>query len=484
MENKLKTVKVITMTLLVILLTIFAFLGLYVKKNNIWTNIIPELNYGMELDGTRELRFELDTTEEEKRVYIDSEGNILGEVKEETSEETTLEDGVSLETEDTKAEEVEKTTQEETNKTNYATEVRKIKANDNSVRTIQNYEKSKKIIQNRLEQESPYEYNIRLNSITGELIVEVPNDDDVVTKAKSAVTTKGVLEIIDEQNGLILLDSDDITKIQTGVYENAGYQVCIQIAFNEEGTEKLRKISNEYRTVVNEAGESSTTYVSVTIDGQTLLTTYFGEEITEGILQIPIGNATTDTEELTLVSEEAERLVNILNGEQMPILYVLSTDTLMKSSITDSDINIAKIVLIAVLLIISVLLIIKFKSKGYIASILAIGFVSLYVLTLKCLGTDIKITLNSAVAFLSIIVLNYVFTKKMLLEFKNSSDRKESFLKVMKNYYLIIVPICIITVIFTLVSSTLINSIGMVFFWGLILQFLYNTLTIYTLKLF
>lgn len=471
MEKNLKIVKVITVTLIVVLLTLITFGGLYIKKNNVWENVVPEFKYGMELNGNRELRFALDTSEEEKSVYIDSEGNVLGFVKEEET------DGVSLETTD---ENEEQTTSE--NEVNYATEVRTIKANEDEVKTIQNFEKTKQIIQKRLEVENTYEYNIRLDSVTGELILEVPDNEELVSIAKSAVTTKGEFQIIDEQTGIILITKEDIKDITTAVYENNGYQVCLQISFNEEGAEKLKKISNEYRQVVDETGETSITYVSVTIDGQTLITTYFGEELSNGVLQIPLGEPATDNAELQNISNEANRLAKILNEEELPIAYVVSSDILMKSSISENDIMIAEIIFFIAIIVSSIILTIKFKLKGFIASILSIGYISVFTIILKL--ADATITLNSTIAYIGIIVLNYIFMKKMLLESKKESDKKEIFYSVMKKYYLTIIPVCVIAIVFTFVSNTVISSIGMVLFWGLILQVIYNMFTIRALKLF
>ena len=112
MEKVLKTIKIVTVTLLVVLLSIIAFCGTYAKQNNVWRSTLPEFNYGIELDGIRELRYILDASEEEKEVYVDENGNIVGEVPEKTEES---------EAEDSKAE-------EKVNNTGYKTETRKIKA--------------------------------------------------------------------------------------------------------------------------------------------------------------------------------------------------------------------------------------------------------------------------------------------------------------------------------------------------------------------
>lgn len=183
MEKGIKTIKISGLLLIVILIVVLSFFGFFKKVSNTWSNIIPDYNYGMELEGVREFRYIVDTSEEEKNVYVDSEGNVLGVVSDsnDTSESNTE---VSLETTDNTetVEESEDTESQiaelESEKSNYATEYRVIKANEDEVLTIENFEASKKIIQKRLESRDMYEYNIRLDTVTGEMIVEVPENED------------------------------------------------------------------------------------------------------------------------------------------------------------------------------------------------------------------------------------------------------------------------------------------------------------------
>ena len=494
MEKVLKTIKIISITLMVILLSIIAFCGVFSKQNNIWKNVIPEFNYGIELEGLRELRYTLDTTEEEKNVYIDSEGNILGEIKEKEETETeTSTGGISLDVAEEPVEEAtegtaeEPTTEEnkdetEDNKPNYATELRTIKANEDSVKTIDNFEKTKSIIQKRLENEDVYEYNTRLDNLTGDLIVEVPDDDESLNVTHSAVTTIGKFEIIDEQTGMILLDRDDITKTESGLnQDDSGYQAYLKVYFNKEGTQKLKDISNEYIEVVDDAGESTIYYVSVLLDGQTLVTTYFGEELANGALLVPIGNPTTDANEMNEILKEVRRIADVINEEKLPIAYTLSSDNFIESEIKDEEIQVALIVFAVAIVIASIVLIIKFRTKGLVASILAIGYIA--ILNIIARYASIYVTFNSIIAFIGVIVLNYVFIKLLLLELKKTQNRKEAFLKTMKIYYLSIVPVCIIAIVFTFMSNVIISSIGMILFWGLFIQVLYNAFTILTLGL-
>lgn len=470
MKRKLK---IIGVSLLVILISLIAFVGIHVKNGNIWENIIPEFKYGMELDGVRELRYIVDTTSEEKNVYIDSEGNILGEVKEEEEESST---GISLDTtvEDTAA-------VPESEKVNYATEIRTVRKNEEENLTIENYEKTKKMIQERIETNENFEYNIRLDSVSGDLVVEVPNNNDDVLNIESMIETVGKFEIIDEQTGIILMNSSDVKKYSVSATNTSGYQAYLIVEFTNEGAEKLREISKKYIETTNEAGESSIKYVSVLVDETTFSTTYFGEEMTNGTLQIPIGQATTDLEEYYEVIEELSRLVNVLNSGELPIVYALNNDNYIQSSITNDDINMYKLIFAIIAVIVSVYFIVKYKAKGILASILSAGYIAVYVLVIKY--TNVIVTINSVFAFVGMIIANYIFMTIYLSRLSKNENASEAFNTSMKKYYLNMIPICVIAVIFTFVGNVIINTIGMTLFWGIILHALYNALFTRTLYL-
>ena len=124
MEKNLKKIKTITVLLVIVLISVVAFGGVYVKKQGIWNNALKDFDYGMELDGERELHFVLNTNEEEKEVYIDSQGNIAGEVAKEESE--------NANNEENKEQEVSKDVE------GYTRETRVIKVNNDEDINIEN----------------------------------------------------------------------------------------------------------------------------------------------------------------------------------------------------------------------------------------------------------------------------------------------------------------------------------------------------------
>lgn len=123
MEKNLKKVRIIAILLIVVAIVLIAFLGFNEKKNGIWKNLLPEFNLGMELKGIKELHYVLDDSEEEKEVYINSEGNISGVVKDQDANAQ-----VSLETENGETQNTEEP--DKTDIEGYTKEKRVIKANE------------------------------------------------------------------------------------------------------------------------------------------------------------------------------------------------------------------------------------------------------------------------------------------------------------------------------------------------------------------
>lgn len=463
MEKNLKKVKVIAVLLIIVLISAIAFGGIYIKDQGVWKNILKEFNYGMELDGARELRFALNTDEAEKEVYIDSEGKIAGEVAQEENSE------IALNTENqNNAEEQSKEVE------GYTKETRVIKTNKDEDINIDNFEKSKKIIQKRLEKISGYEYNIRLDTITGELVVEVPNDNNIEMET-SLVTTLGRVEIIDHQTGIILMDNSKIASATalTSSATGNGYQAYLQLKLNKEGTKELKEISKKYTSTTDETGTENINYISVNLDGQEMITTYFGEEVVNGEIQIPMGQAVAEYDEYMEVARSVDRIAQVINEETMPLKYELSSDNYVKSSITEKTILIAEIIFVIIVIAISAYMIIKYKLRGLKASIVAIGYIALLTLTIKCV--NVKITINSVITFISIIAINYIFVIRLLRKLDEKAIISKEFLNTMKELYLTIIPVIIIAIIFTFMSASIISSIGMVLFWGLLLQAIYNT---------
>lgn len=472
MENKVKIFRTITIILIIITVSLISFVGLFRNRLNYKENIIPEFSYGMEIGGAREFKFDLDLTSEEKEIYVDKEGNIKGEV---IKEDVNTETGISLDTTTKESEDI--VAEEETKKVEYAIETRTIKVNDDSVLNKESYEKTKAIIQERLEKAQIPEYNIRLDTVRGDLILEVPENENA-NLAYELTIQSGKFEMIDSQTGIILLDNNDIKEAVAIYNGDTSYQAYLQIQFNKNGTEKLKDISNRYVQITNEQGEEEIKYVELKLDGNTFIKTYFGEELSQGILQITIGNSTTDYEEFSGYYESANYLANILNSGKTPNTYILVSDNFVKSQITEEIISIAKILFAVAIIIISIILVVKYKYKGILGVLASIGYIAVTMLAIRY--TNVTITLNSIFAIIGVIIVNYIFVINFLNRQKTDSI-KHSFIEAIKEINITIIPLWVVAIIFTFITNVAISSVGMIIFWGLFVHAIYSFLITRTL---
>lgn len=479
MEKNIKVVRTIAVLLVIVLLSVIAFAGINKQFLGVWVDIVEDYKLGMELDGYRELRFELDASTVDTEVYVDKDGNVVG--KPEDGTETVGTTGITLETDATKKDE-EKQNNDAANAarvaTGYAVEERTLKENEDSVVTKENFDLTKKIIQERLETIPGYEYNIRMDDITGEMLVEVPDDENIELE-KSLILTKGRIDVVDHQTGVVLLDNSDIKEVSgitSELEDGSGVQLYMSIQANEEGTKKLAEISKKYMQTVDGQGTASTKYVTVRLDGQVLVTTYFGEEIPNGQLNVPMGEPATDEATFNEMIEQFDRLTNIINGKQLPLVYVLTGDNYIASEITDEIVMIIKVVFWTAIVILSAYMIAKYKLKGFKLAVISVGYIAILSLLLRY--TQITMTLNALIAFALVVVINYIFSLKILNGFNDNTLTKVVYRNVSKDLYIALVPVMILAVIFTCMNGIIITSIGMVLFWGILVQALYNALVI------
>ena len=80
------------------------------------------------------------------------------------------------------------------------------------------------------------------------------------------------------------------------------------------------------------------------------------------------------------------------------------------------------------------------------------------------------------------IILNIVFMK-MLLKALMKKSSSEALNKTMIKYYLSIIPVGVVAVIFTFMSNITVGSVGMLIFWCLFIQVIYNFIVVKALYL-
>ena len=487
----MKKIKIITMIVLIILITMVSFFGVYAQVQNRMENQVRDYVLDMDLDGARYVR--LSVNKESTDVIKDAEGNEV-ETEEEMTDEQLEQNGYKKES---------------------------VLNNSEDVLTVENYEKSKEIIIKRLESQGVGEYEISVDNETGDILVQIPENENT-DNFVSNMNTVGEFEIIDADTEEVLMDNNDI-KLVNVMYgstssTSSGTTVYLNIEFNKEGTKKLENISNTYvestdttnttsedtnttteNTTNTETGETTTENtttdnttstedttestakeVILKIDDEEIMTTSFDDPIENGKLQLSMGSSTTDVDTLQDNISQTAAIASVLDSGKLPIKYDVLSNEYILSDITNTHIEYLAITVGIVLLIGFVIFIIRYKVNGLLSVISFIGLISLYLLVIRY--TNVSISIQGIVGIIVTIILNYIFINKILSTIKKSEDNKqlekvkEGIKESYKEFFMKLIPICISVIVFCFINWTPISSFGMVMFWGITLIALYNYL--------
>lgn len=438
--KKSKLIKGLTV-LVIIAICLISFCGIYVKKQGRMTNVMPEYNLGMNLSGARVAKLKIsDDTEE---IIYDAEGNVTADG---TNEDGTLKEGYTKESKPVNSEEL---------------------LNEN------NYEMAKRIMQNRLDNMGISEYDLRLNYNNGEIIVSLPEDSDT-DMTISNLSYLGKFEIKDSKTDEVLMDNSNI-KNASAVYgsTNTGTRVYLSIEFNKEGKQKLEDITRKYISSKDEEGNDTTNKISIKLDDETLLDTYFDEPITTGSLELSIGSASTSNEEISEYVKQANQIAGLIKNDVMKIKYELSENNYVSASIDNIDIKVILCVIIAIQIIGFIYWGIRYKANGIFAIIGTCGLVAIILLVVRY--ANVTISLEAITAIIGILVSNFLMLQYALRKFEKSEGNKVEIIKeTYKRYISILLPLCIIAIVFTFINWLPIASIGMILFWGIVILMLYN----------
>ncbi len=438
----MKALKRTLIILLIILLALISFGGIYIQKTKFVENILPEYKLGPDFTGLRNIG--LKVSDATKDIYYDLDGNVVDEEGKNTTKK------------------VESVNKEEN-------------------LTKDNYKKAKEIIEKRLEKIKQVQYTsagivenkaidyytIKQNEETGKIELKLPENanTDMVLKY---VAIKGDFTIVDDQDN-VLMDNSYIKEANVGYSSTgSGVTVYLTIQFDKQGTEKLKEISNTFIKTTDEEGNDTTKKIKVKIDDSEMLNTYFTEEISNGIIQLSFGTATGNS--LATYAQEAKNLETLLNAGNLPIVYEADENHYVLSDINKDMLFIPAIVIMSLLVIGIIILIVKYKVKGLLGAISIIGYIATFLIIVRL--TNVVITLEGVAGIITSIILEYISIMYALNKMKENTDLtcNQCFTKFLP----ILVPIAISTVILCFVKWLPIYSFGMTMFWGIILVIVYN----------
>lgn len=431
--KKFKGLKITVIVLLIILLSMVSFIGIYVQDKNQVKNILPEYILSRDLKGHRRIELKVNDEVKETKKY-DADNNLI------------------------------------TDDTTEVARTEEIKVNSEEILTKENYEASKKVIEKRLEEMQVNNYDIRQNLENGTIILELPEDDNT-DRTVGQLSLQGKFEIIDKDTNEVLMTNDDLKSVQSkyGTTSSGTTSIVLNIQFNKEGTEKFKNITSTYvqttKTVEQEGEEAKeetvTKEISIKIDDTTLLSTHFSEQVTNGLLQLSVGSsANSTTEELQEYAKEATSMAALLDSGKMPIVYEVEQNKYILSEVTQDVIEKGIVVSIIVLTLAIIYLIIKYKGKGILAGISIIGYVALLLLAIRY--ANVEVSIAGIIEILFSTLINYMLVVSMLKEEKINNA--------IKKYSLILIPTLVIAIAFTFSNI----AVGIVLFWGIVIAMLYN----------
>ncbi|MBQ9659270.1 MAG: hypothetical protein IJV31_11020, partial [Clostridia bacterium] len=436
----MKSIKKITIILTIILVSLVSFAGIYVKKQNRMEDITKDYNLGMNLSGYRQIIIipDLETIETEES-STDTENNTISENAENGESTENTENTVASETEQTKKELTE-------NQVNQA----------------------KEIIEKRLKKLGATSYIVKASKEN--IVIQIPEDENTDYIA-SNIYARGKFEIIDNDTSEVLLNNSDVknTKVSADELTSSGTTVVLSIEFDKEGKEKLAKITEDYKTVEQEktqnetteetASESETTEASeqensetaeettkntqkqtkMQIDGNEILTQSYDEAITNGKLQLTLGQTSTDTETIENNTKSATSIATIISEGILPVDYELEENEYIYGTITNNQLFIFSTVISAIVLIAFVVFAIKYKASAILSLISYVGFVALYLLVIRYANTIV--TIEGIGAILILMIINYVLVQRII----KNEEEKNAF----KEFIFEAIPVLIIAVIFS-----------------------------------
>ena len=460
----MKKIKILTIILLIILVTMVAFGGIYTQVQNRMENQVRDYSYAMDLAGSRVVR--LIVSDGSETTVKDSEGNIVEDSENLTDDEITA-NGY---------------TKEET------------PYNSDDVKTVDNYRKSKEITEKRFNELGISNYITRLDEETGDIIVEITENENTDSIVSNLATT-GKFEIVDSQTQEVLMDNSDI-KLANVMYgadsssaTSSGTMVYLNIEFTKEGTSKLEEISTNYTATTEDTNTTSedtssddTTEKTITmkIDGEEIMTTSFDEPIRTGRLQLSIGYSTTDTDTLNGYINQASNMAVVLDTGNMPVRYEVDTNEFIESDITQDEIQIVSYIMLGIVGLALIVLIIRYKLLGLLGAFSYVGLMSILLLIIRY--ANVVLSMEGIFGIAIVLILNYIFVNKFLNKLKdNRKDlSKEEVIKAnketYKEFFIRIIPVIIMVIAFSFVQWTPISSFGMVMIWGIALIAAYNVI--------
>jgi len=431
-KNKMKKVKKLTIILTILLLCLISFIGIYVQKQNVMTNIIKDYDLGMNLEGYREVRLKVAKKEEVTSEKVEEVKQLLEKRLKQLGAIDYL------------------------MKANYTTgeivlELEETSSTDQIIADIYGAG------------------NLKMVDSKDTTKVLMTNEDLKQVSLKYSTTESGTgiyldLEFTEE-------GAKKIEDLSSNAYKTLEEEKKEETETTDEKEEKKEEEKKEEEKKEEEKKEDKQPKLTLMIDDNELVSSSFDTPITTGRLQLSLTTETTNSDTIQEAVNTGVAISTLLNNGPLPIKYELSSHTYIQSDITE-EIKIAFVIMVAILIVIALtVLVIKYKMPALLAAISYIGFIALYLLVLRY--ANILISLEGVAGILVILIINYIFLQKLL--------EKSYISEVFKEMGIQLIPVIAVIIVFSFISWANIASFGMAMFWGLLLTVIYHFIVTRTL---
>lgn len=442
MKNR-RNLKIVLMILICIVISLIGFIGIYSKTSNTYSNKLPKYQLASDLKGETILELEVDNSTNTK--YYDKEG------KEVDSSEVTDE-----------------------NKDQYTSKEEKVNEDENL--TLQNYEKSLEIIKEKLKFLKADQYRVDLDKNTGKVVLSF--EDQYPEDIESILPMEGKLELIDSKTSDTILTNDDV-KTADATYaatDNNKYTIYMNLKLNDSGIEKIKNIEG-YKNSTDDNGEVTTNNFKVEFDEDQLKEVSYDSMLLTGkTLRITLASDLSSNSTINSELNTASVVAKLVSIGKMPVVYHITAEEYVNAANVNTIINGMIIITAIILVVIAICFIVKYKVNGILATIASITNIAVFLILIRL--TNIKISLNSFAAIVGLIVMNTYLVFNLLNTMKNNTDK--TIAQNVQTAYLKTIDIIAITlilfVVFAFSRMTVINAMGLLFFWGWLVVLLGNLL--------
>lgn len=506
-----KILNILLMVLIILLISIISFVGIYVQKQANMKNVIPDYKLGINLKGYRAIS--LDIKEEVDLDDNKDEDEASNEIVENITE--TSESTENNETTNEIAEGADE------NATNETAETAKVATSED----IAKYERSANILRKRLKKLGVEDYTVTVDRNTGKVDITLPENDETDTII-SDITQIGKFKIVDADTNETLITNDDIRSVSITT-QNSGTDskgepityIYMTINFNLDGSSKFAALTKKYQNVVsdnetngatedianelqteteepienvtNEVEESEEAeteetsgpnQVTLKIDDTDLMTTYFSTINDSGSLSLTVGNSGSSVGDFDTMIVAAENLAAIMENDPLNYQYDVNTNVYVNTTLDSNKVKLMVYIEIAIALLIALVIIAKYRINGLAAVISSVGFVGLLLLAIRFGNVVLSLEglFTIEIAYIINMIYNILLLNRLKKENLTSKERMLAYKESMQKYLFTLIPLAIIIIAFTMMSSWgILNSIGLVLFLGGAISCAYNAIVSY-----